>query len=138
MSYQYCSYLYDHKILLRSYICFYCPFTYENSVIFIIIYFKLSQNFDFITNICSVVVFLDTSFTKNKIKFTTFNFRSSTTSAETKLLLPKPSYHSNTENYQGSAGHGEVDIDSDINCLDSGNLWQDTTVISHCEQLHWT
>ena len=38
----------------------------------------------------------------------------------------------------GSVDRGEVDIDSDVNCLASGNLWQYTTVPSHCEQLTYT
>ena len=33
---------------------------------------------------------------------------------------------------------GEVDIDSDINYLASGNLRQSTTVTSQCERLPWT
>ena len=56
---------------------------------FIMLYLKLSQNFDFLTNICSFVVFLDTQFSQQTNKTITFNFRTSTTSAEKKSLLPK-------------------------------------------------
>ena len=37
----------------------------------------------------------------------------------------------------GSADSGEVDIDSDVNFLASGNLRQSTTAPSHCERLPW-
>ena len=43
VSYQYFSYLYYHNIQQRRYICCYCPLTYNDSVIFIMFYFKLSQ-----------------------------------------------------------------------------------------------
>ena len=40
--------------LLHMYIFFYCPLIYDGFDIFIIIYFKLSRNFDFLTNIESI------------------------------------------------------------------------------------
>ena len=39
------------------------------------------------------------------------------------------------EQYWGSDDCGEVDIDSDVNHLASGNLRQFTTVPSQCERL---
>ena len=52
---QYCPYLYYHKIHLCRYICCYYQPMYNNSVIFIIFYFKLSRNFYFIKNIKSII-----------------------------------------------------------------------------------
>ena len=71
-------------------------------------------------------------------KSTTFDFLSTRISAQTKSLYPKPSDQWKTEHYRGSDDSGEVDIDSDINFLASGNLWQHTTVTSQCERLTWT
>ena len=61
-------------------------------------------------------------------------FWSTTTSADTIFLIPKPSYHWNKEDYWGSADLSEVDLESDINFLASGNLRKYTSVPSQCEQ----
>ena len=71
-------------------------------------------------------------------KFISFDIWSSTTSAETKSLLPKPSAHWNTEHYCGWADNDDVDLESDINRLASGNLQWYTTIPSQYEQLCWT
>ena len=44
----------------------------------------------------------------------------------------------NTEQYCGLANCCEEDLESDIYCLDSVNLWQYTTVLCQCERLPWT
>ena len=51
VSYQYCSCLYDHKIHLCMFICWYCTSIYVNFVIFITFYFKPSRNVDFLTSL---------------------------------------------------------------------------------------
>ena len=51
MSYQYCSYLCYCDIHQRRYICCNFTFTYNDSFILIMFYYKLSQNFAFLTNI---------------------------------------------------------------------------------------
>ena len=43
-----------------------------------------------------------------------------------------------TEHYMGSGDRGEVDLDSDVNCLDSGNLRLYTSGTNQCEGLPWT
>ena len=53
VSYQNCFYSYYCEIHLRRYIIWYCPLTYDNSLIFIMFYIKLSRNFAFLTNIGS-------------------------------------------------------------------------------------
>ena len=45
------SYLYYCEIHLCRLICLYCTLTYNNYVIFIMLYFKLSSNFYFLVNI---------------------------------------------------------------------------------------
>ena len=62
----------------------------------------------------------------------------STTSVETKFLLPKPSDHWNTEHFGGSVNCGEVDLDSEINFLASGNIWNYTNVPSQCDNFIWS
>ena len=52
--YQYCSCLYYHEIHHRRYFFWYCTLTYDDYVIFIVFYLKLSRIFDFITNIESI------------------------------------------------------------------------------------
>ena len=84
------------------------------------------------------MVFSNTNVLQQSKKSIYFNILSTRTSAETKFLFPKPSNHWNMEHHRGSADCGEVDIDSDINHLDSGNVWQYTTVPSQCEWFPWT
>ena len=56
-SYQICFYFYYCKIHLRRYIDWYCLLIYEDSIIFIIMfYIKLSQNIVFIRNIESILL----------------------------------------------------------------------------------
>ena len=73
------------------------------------------------------------NFSQLSKKYIYFNFRSTTTSPETKFLLPKPSYHWETDHFRGSVECGEAYLDSDINLLVSGNLLHYTTVPSQCE-----
>ena len=61
-----------------------------------------------------------------------------TTSADIKLPLPKPSKYWKMDHYQDSADCGEVYLDSGVNILFSGNLRQSATVPSQCEWYTWT
>ena len=54
LNYKYCSYLSYCDIHQCRYIFCYCPLTYDDSIICIMFYYKLSRNFNFITNIESV------------------------------------------------------------------------------------
>ena len=47
------------------------------------------------------------------------------------------SEHQTTEQYQGSADRGELDLKLDVNQPASGKLQQSTTVSSQCEQLYY-
>ena len=49
-------------------------------------------------------------------------------------MLPISSEHQMSEQYQGSADRGELDIKSYVNWPASGKLRQSTTVSSQCEQ----
>ena len=141
VSYQYCPYLYYHDIHLHRYICCYCPLTYDNYVIFIIFSFSLSRNFAFITNFEYVHLwYFNKYFSQQRKKSITFDFQSSPTSEETKFLLPKLSNNWNTDHYRGLDDRDEGYLESDLNCLVVGNLWQYTTVTSQCElfPLNWT
>ena len=113
-SYQYCSYLYYREIHLRRFIFWYCTFIYNNAVIFI------SKNK--ITEFClyhkfwnfSFVIFLNTIFCCRQRNKQPSNFRLSTTQCN----------QWKTEHYRGLDYQGEVDLDSDINCLSLTNLLQ--------------
>ena len=93
--------------------------------------------FSYKYRICSFVIFLKHNFFAAVKEIHKLRLRSTTTSAYTKFLLPKPRNHWKTYHYRGSVNRGEVDIDSDVNCLDSGNRRQSTTVPSQCEQSPW-
>ena len=56
VSYQYCSYLYYCKIHLHIYIRCYFPLNYDDPLILMIHYLKLSWDFDFLTSIESVLL----------------------------------------------------------------------------------
>ena len=71
-------------------------------------------------------------------KIHNIRFWSTTTSAETKLLLPNNGDHWNMDHYWVSADRVEVDLESDLIHLASDNLWQYTTLPSQCERLTWT
>ena len=119
VSYQYCSYLYYCEIHLCIYILWYCPLTYDNSVIFMMLHFKLLRNFSFLENIESIHLwyFQNTTILQQTNKSITLDIWLSTKIVETKFLLPKTINHLKTEHYQGLADCGEGDIDSDINIL---------------------
>ena len=140
VSYQHCSYLYYREIHLCRYIRWYCPLTYDDSVIFMMLYFKLSRNFSFLANIESVhfVVFSKTTFLYQTNKSITFYFWLSTKSVETKFLLPKTNCRWKTDHFWGLAGRVKGYLDSYINRLASVNLCQYNTVPSQCERLSWT
>ena len=53
-SYQHCSYLYDHKVYLRRFMCCYCTLIYNNYVIVIMFYLKSQRNYVFLKNFESV------------------------------------------------------------------------------------
>ena len=116
--------LYWHTMILLFLLCFIlnCHGTLLSSQISILFFCGISEH-----NFIAVVKEI------HKLQF-----QSTTTSADTKFLLPKPIYHWKTEQYWGSVHHIEVDIESEVNCLYSGNIWQYTTVPSQCEQLPWT
>ena len=65
-------------------------------------------------------------------------FLSTTTHAYNKLRLPRPIDYWKTEHYQMLSDCGEVDLDSDVNHLASGNLRQYTTLPSKFDKLNWT
>ena len=54
VSYRYCSYLCYCQIHLSRYICCYSPLFYDEPLIVIMFYFKLSRNFAFLNNIKSI------------------------------------------------------------------------------------
>ena len=64
-----------------------------------------------------------------------FRFRSTTTFADTKIPLTQHIEHLNMDKYRGSDNRGEVDLDSDVNSLASGNIRQYNTVPGQCERL---
>ena len=85
--------------------------------------------------ICCFVIFTKQQFFAAVKEIHKLQFWSSSTSADTKLLLPKPSNHWNMEHYQGSVNCGELDLELDVNSLDSGNCRQYNTVtfsVSYC------
>ena len=139
VSYQYCSYLYYCDIHQRRYICFYCPLAYNGSVILIIFYYKLSQNFAFLTNIEYV----------HLCYFWTQQFRSRQRNSLLLILILNnkcrdrvpvitQSNHWKKKYYRGSDDFCEGYLDLYLNCLASGNLQQYTTVPSQCEIFPWT
>ena len=139
VSYQHCSHLYYLDIHLHRYIFWYCILTYDDSVIFIMLYFKLSRNFSFLTNIESVHLwyFQTQLFAADKVihhlRFLIINNK-----CRNQVPVIKVSQHWNKKYYRRSADCFEGDLDLDINCLDSDNLWKYTTVPSQCDQLPWT
>ena len=56
-----------------------------------------------------------------------------TSFVDTKLTLTQHSKHWKTKEYHRSDDFGEVDLDSDVICLDSGKLCKSTTVPSQCD-----
>ena len=108
-------------------------------VLFVMFYIKPSLITDFsqISNIffCDI---LEHKFLRQEKKSININFWSRETSADTQFMVPQHSDNWKTYQHQGSANCCEVDLDSDLNRLASGNLRQYTTVSSQCEQLLWT
>ena len=102
------------------------------------VYIKLSWDSFFLKNIKSVhLSFSSKNFLHQSKKSINFNL-STRKSADTKLLLPKPRKYWEMEHYWGSAIHVEVDLDSDVNLMSSGNLRQSTNVPSQCEKFPFT
>ena len=62
-------------------------------------------------------------------------FQSTITSAATKITVTQTELPLKDKEVLGSAYRGEVDLDSDVNHLASGNLRKYTTVTSQCERL---
>ena len=60
-----------------------------------------------------------------------------TTFVDTRFLLPLNRDHWKIDQFWGSANHGEIYLDSDVNLLASGNNRKYTTVTTQCEQLTW-
>ena len=95
-----------------------------------------------LTNIESVISWYFLSqFLKQSKNYINSNFRfwSTSTSKDTKFLLPQhiKIKHQNTKQYQGSYYRGELDLNSDVNQPDSGKLCQSTTIYSQCEKFSW-
>ena len=120
----------------KRYVMFYCPLTYDDHLILAIFYIKMSciilfpqlSNQWFLGIFCHIF----SKRSKNCINFD-FRFRSTATFKDTKFLLPKRSKHQKTEQYQGSADRGELDLNSEVNRPASGKLRQSTTVSRQCE-----
>ena len=139
MSYQYCSYLYYCDIHLHRYIRCYCQFTYNDSVILIMFYFKLSRKFSFLTNIKSshLWYFWTQLFAADK-EIHNFLFLVINNNFRNQVPVIKPSNRLKREYYWGLAGCCERYLHLDLNCLDSDHLWKYTTVPSQCERFSWT
>ena len=113
------------------------PLTYDDILIFFILYNKNSFITVFLSNYESVVswYFLSRFFlnqSNNYIKFD-FQYRYIPTLEATQFPLHKISKHQTAEQYLGSANFGEIDIKSDVNRLATGKLPQSTTVYSQYE-----
>ena len=127
-------------ILLRSnqknYIMCYWYLTYNNPLLFVVFFIKLSWNFIFLHKywICDFFVFSNAIFEVVKW-FHKIRFWSTTTIADTLLPLPQHIKHWKKDQYRGSVNCGEVDLDSVINCPASENIRQSTTVPSQCDRL---
>ena len=108
---------------------------------FIYIYIKMTWEKN-LMNIESVVswIYSVTFFLQQSNISINFDSGQQHNSQNTKFMLPRHSNHWNTEKYRGSADRGEVDLESDVNCLASGNIGKYTTVPSQCEwvPLTWT
>ena len=136
VSYQNCYYFYYRKIHLKRCLCCCCP----NSLIFMSCFIfncHVSLFFSQISNLFLCGIF-EQIFSASVKEIHRLWLQSTTKSADTKFLSPQHSNHWNIEHYWGSANCGEVDLDSDINSLASGNHRQSTTVSSHYEQFPWT
>ena len=129
MSYQYCYYLYYHKIHLCIFIYWYCTLIHYNYVILSFLYSSISRNFAFLKflNLFLCDIF-EPYILQQKINPQCSNFLSSITLC----------YNWKMEHYWGSADHCEEDSESGIYYLGSVNLCQCSTLPIYCEQLHWT
>ena len=117
----------------------YCLFAHNNSPILEMFYIKLSWNFfSHKCWICGILNIFCHKFFEGVKEIHKRQFLSTKASADTSFLLPQTSKQWNTENYWGSEDRGEVDIDSDVNHLASGNLRKSTTVPSQSEKFPWT
>ena len=129
MSYQYCSYLLYCEIHLMRFIYLYCTsifFKYVISLCFFNHHRILLFSQILIQFLCDIF--------KHKIPCTQINPQ------PTNFQSPPYRKHWNSEPYRGLDGCGEGYCDSDINCLDSDNIWQYTTVSNQCYwfPLNWT
>ena len=59
---------------------------------------------------------------------------SAETFKDTKLPLPNPRKHQNTEQYKGLDDCGQIDLNSNVNQPVSGKLRKSTTISSQCDQ----
>ena len=79
---------------MKRYIHCYCPLTYDYYLIFVMFYIKLSWNIVFLVNIESVFYgVFEHTFSASVKDIHKLWFLSTTTSADTKFLSPKPSNH---------------------------------------------
>ena len=133
------SYLYFLKKHLKRYCCFYCPLTHNYSLIFsrYLLNCHGTNFFSQIPNLLFCNIFKHKFFAAVQ-EIHKLQFWSTITNADTKFLSTKTIDHWKMEHYRGSANCGEVDLDSEVNFLDSDNLRQCTTVPCQYGRLPWT
>ena len=123
----------------KSYIIWYFLLTHNDSLILDMFYIKLSCiSFSQICQICGILIIFCHNFLIQSKKSINFGYDQQHIAQNIKFLLPQHRGHWKTDKYLGSEDFDEVDLDSDVNSLASGNLSQSTTVLSQCEQLPWT
>ena len=127
------------KIYLCRYICCCWPLAYNDSVIHIVFYFKMSRNFAFLTNIESIhLCYLWTQIFRRWQRKSLPLIFIIKNKCRNQAPVIKLSFHWNTDHYQGLADQFEGYLDSDLNRLTSSNLHKYTTVPSQCESLPCT
>ena len=116
----------------------YCTLTYNGYLMLDFFLMKLSFNFvlSHKYQICAFLDILCHNVLKHSNNFINFDlqFWSTAIFTDTRLLLTQHRKHQKTEQYQRSADHADLDLDSDVNRPDSGKQQQLTTVPSQCGQ----
>ena len=95
---------------------------YDDNLIFVMFYIKVSCITQFLTNLNSVISFFSLSqFFKQSTNYKKFDFQYwwTQTFEVTQFPLCKPKTQTDGQ-YPGSADCGEIDLKSDINQTDSG------------------
>ena len=114
----------------KRYILCYFPLTHNYYIILDMFYIKLSWKlfpFKNIESVVSWILYVTTVLKQSKNPINP-DYEKQNNSKNTKFLLSQHSDHWKTEQYRGSEDRGEVNIDSDINWLDSVNLRKSTSV----------